>query len=394
MAVLPNVSFSVQLNTSSTPKLIITDTSTHGVSRRAVFTIQQPDGYIRTGNWVSPDLTAGVNVFQIDLRLDSLNNFQCGVYNIQMENSATGYDPTYFTRNFTLNYTSPTLVIKNNFDVFTPNLTVLDTTSYSVSSFTTNSTSRNWSGVSTATGTITGTNQTFSLAYNGNFYDATYAITLASTATYTSTVYSWLSIVQKLIKTVSICAMTPPTVSQMIYLIDGLHDTSCGGSDAKFTQAQSLYTHIVDKIRNGDTSNIYTDINTLLGLLNISCTNSGSIIYPYVLPDIGNGSNLDVYSILIGNGTSLDYTVTHNLNSNNVHVQVYNNLTGELVICNVVVLTTNTVKISFYSAPATNSYKVIVIGGVSSGISSTSNIDGGSSSTGFLTSQIINCGGA
>jgi hypothetical protein len=188
--------------------------------------------------------------------------------------------------------------------------------------------------------------------------------------------------------------MTPPSVSQMIYLIDRLRDTSCGGNDAKFAQAQSLYTHIVDKIRNGVTTDIYADINQLLVLFNMSCTNSGSIIYPYVLPDIGGGSSIDVYSILIGNGSSVDYTVTHNLNSNNVHVQVYNNSTGDLVICNVTVLTVNTVKISFYSAPATNSYKVIVIGGISSGVSSTSNIDGGSSSTVYLSSQIINCGGA
>jgi hypothetical protein len=394
MAVLPNVSFSVQLNTSSTPKLILTDTSTHGVDRRAIFTIQQPDGYVRTGNWATPDLTAGVYVFEIPLRLDSSGGFQCGSYNIQMENSANNYDPTYFTRSFNLVFNNPSLVIKNNFDVFKPNLNVSDTTSYSVTSFTTGTITRSWSGVSTPTGTITGTSQTFSLAYNGNFYDATYAISLTSTVTYTSTTYSWLTVVQKQTKSTSICAMTPPTISQMIYLIDGLRDTSCSGNDAKFTQAQALYTHIVDKIRNNNTTDIYVDIAQLLSLFNMSCTNSGAIIPAYVLPETGGSSNLNIYSILVGNGTSLDYTITHNLGSTNIQVQVYKVSTGELIICDVVVLTLNTVKISFYAAPAFNAYNVVIVGGASGNFNTKTSVDGGGASAVYSPSQIINGGGA
>ena len=60
--------------------------------------------------------------------------------------------------------------------------------------------------------------------------------------------------------------------------------------------------------------------------------------------------------------SATSYTVTHNLGTLDVHVQVYEVATGEEVIADNVRATTNTVTIGFASAPTSNAYRVVVIG--------------------------------
>jgi len=68
------------------------------------------------------------------------------------------------------------------------------------------------------------------------------------------------------------------------------------------------------------------------------------------------------YSTSIGDGSATSYTVTHNLASRDVQVTVYNNSTYDEVITDVTHATTNTLTIVFASAPASNAYRVVVIG--------------------------------
>jgi hypothetical protein len=60
--------------------------------------------------------------------------------------------------------------------------------------------------------------------------------------------------------------------------------------------------------------------------------------------------------------SATSYTVTHNLGTVDVHVQVYEIATGEEVIVDNVRASTSAVTIGFASAPTANAYRVVVIG--------------------------------
>ena len=60
--------------------------------------------------------------------------------------------------------------------------------------------------------------------------------------------------------------------------------------------------------------------------------------------------------------SATSYTITHNLGTLDVHVQVYEVATGEEVIVDNIRATTSTVTLGFASAPTSNAYRVVVIG--------------------------------
>jgi hypothetical protein len=68
------------------------------------------------------------------------------------------------------------------------------------------------------------------------------------------------------------------------------------------------------------------------------------------------------FAVSIGDGSATSYTVTHNLASLDVVVTVFQNSTGEEVITDVTHATTNTLTVVFATAPASNAYRVVVIG--------------------------------
>ena len=64
----------------------------------------------------------------------------------------------------------------------------------------------------------------------------------------------------------------------------------------------------------------------------------------------------------IGDNSATSFTITHNFGTRDVLVQVYDVSNYDTVFTDVVRSTTNTVTVSFSTAPATNSYRVVITG--------------------------------
>ena len=79
------------------------------------------------------------------------------------------------------------------------------------------------------------------------------------------------------------------------------------------------------------------------------------------LPDADGSLTLKA-SASVGNGTDTSFNITHDFNTKDVIVQVYDRDTYDTVDCDVVRTTENYVTVSFSSAPTTNEYRVVIIG--------------------------------
>jgi len=80
-----------------------------------------------------------------------------------------------------------------------------------------------------------------------------------------------------------------------------------------------------------------------------------------------SGSNLvatgpQKYSVLIGDGSSTAIVVTHNLGTRDVVMSVQDASSFAIVYCDMAATTTNTATFTFAVAPASNAYKVTIIG--------------------------------
>jgi hypothetical protein len=235
------------------------------------------------------------------------------------------------------------------------------------------------------------------MIHTGNYYDANYTITLSSSLLYTHQVYSsWLTVQETVTKTVTTYAETPPTVTALIGLIVQLKNSLESKIDTvnefnqtrqDFEYAQSLFEHIVRRIQVNDLSGIYRDLKDLIAILHnyqiptyvplnipILPYNLGSILYGavwgnltgtitnqtdlvnYIASQIGGQS----YNTNVGDGSNTSFVVTHNLNSENLSVEIWDTRTSEQVFTDVSYTTVNSITVSFASAPLAGQYKVVV----------------------------------
>ena len=71
-----------------------------------------------------------------------------------------------------------------------------------------------------------------------------------------------------------------------------------------------------------------------------------------------------LYSTEIGNNSANVFTITHNLNTKKVIVQVQETAGEEdIILADVDIETNNTIKVTFDTAPTANQYRVTVLGG-------------------------------
>lgn len=398
MSTIAGVSFTVRFNLTGAPTLVLTDTtSTPPSGLVGIFEITQPDGYTRTGNISSPDIVAAGGSFTYTLRLSSTWAVQCGTYSIKYTAAAPGRLSTDFSRSFQFTYEPVPLTLTESFDVFTPNLSYKDDTVYSVANYNNSAVTRAWSAISTPTGTITGTAQTLSLLFGGQYYDANYAISLTSSLTYTHQTYTWLTITEVIAKTINTYAATPPSPT---VLVNQIHDLKVAWDDAvnnckeqgdlkeSFEFAQSLFKHIVDRILVEETDGIYEDIQDLIRILannqipTYTPTNlpippyDASIFAPgavwgnitgvitnqtdlvdYIVTQITSGK----FAANVGNGAATSFALSHGLSSLDVEVEVFEIATGETVYVDVLRTSSSIVTVSFATAPTTNQYRVIIM---------------------------------
>jgi hypothetical protein len=184
---------------------------------------------------------------------------------------------TDFTRNWQMAYEAPVVVLREDFDVFTPRLRYYDDTNYQVSNFNGTPVTRSWAWSSVPSGAQSGSGAYIQLQYNNAYYDAYYNVSLTASSLYTHQVYTWLTVDETVSQTVNTYAATPPAllslITQMSELkleldrrVDEVQDLEEIKDD--FTYAISLFMHIVDKIKVNDMDRIYRDLKDLVAVLN------------------------------------------------------------------------------------------------------------------------------
>jgi hypothetical protein len=276
MPVIPNISFNVSFDLTGVPTLVLTDTSTIPAGGVGIFNVTTPDGYTRTGNFATPDITASGQSFSLALFLSSAGSIQNGQYNIEYKIKTTDNVISTFTRNWQMAYEVPVINLRNDFDVFTPRLRYYDDTNYQVSNFNNGAVTRTWAWSSVPSGNQSGSGAYIQLQYNNAYYDAYYTITLTASTLYTHQVYTWLTVNETVAKTVNTYAATPPTPLQFVTLISALKteldrrvDEVLDLQNTKndFEYAEGLFMHIIDKLRVQDLASVYRDLNDLIAVL-------------------------------------------------------------------------------------------------------------------------------
>ena len=106
------------------------------------------------------------------------------------------------------------------------------------------------------------------------------------------------------------------------------------------------------EVERGDSTNVALRWNETSDVWEI--TKDGSNYYE--IQTVGEST----YATSIGDGSNTSYTVTHNLGSQDVIVQLYDNSSLDTVYADVVRTSTSVVTIDFASAPTTNDIRVLI----------------------------------
>lgn len=352
------IDFSAVLSKSgSTSTLILTDPNNYpggvDVDLLGYFVITQPDTITITGNYITPDIYwtgSALSIANKELRLTAVGGFEQGTYTITYHIVATGYDETTLTKTFDLTYTNPTITLVPDFDVFVPTLLVSDsaTADYVQTGMILETLTKSWAAnIITVEGTpqsITSSLDVFNLAYLGSYYDSEYDVFLTVTLIYLmDPPNDWVSINDTYTVQDIFYAFIPPTLLQLLGLLTAYKAAldakncicgpgcvcNCSTLISTYSLAVSIYSHIVERGRMGDTDGLSAYVLQLQKLLS-NCvtpeyTNTNDAIPPYDWGSTGGTTFIFYKQMIVGSGVN-------NAPANGATTYTDSNLIGKSVI--------------------------------------------------------------
>ena len=126
-------------------------------------------------------------------------------------------------------------------------------------------------------------------------------------------------------------------------------------ADTALQQAKAFATQEINKLVNG-ASSAYDTFKEIEELLKQNDTLENALKQ-------GIAGKTGKFAGVIGNGAATEFTVTHNLNTQDVVITVReNNAPFAQVITDIEVTDANNIKVKFAKAPAQNEYRVIIVG--------------------------------
>jgi hypothetical protein len=281
------INFSLLLDYSKdTPELLLTDISNYpgGVAESITGKVEilQPDGLTTDGNfgdvvYLDSQLTVAVK----ELRRSFTQRPQNGTYRVTYTVRAAGYEDTVIIRTFQLSYTPASLIIVKALDVFTPELSLIDTTSYSQSGLLLQSVERSWNVEVGSVGVTGGVSQTQNISLGGLYYDAAYVASLTTMIDFDLNGFTWVSLRDALYKTITFTANTPATIDELRQSLVTLKEED----EDDYIKANAIFTQFVDRGRVGDLDGLVDYVAQLLKIFNHNITptyeNTNEPIPPY-----------------------------------------------------------------------------------------------------------------
>lgn len=302
----------------SSPTWKIIDNSNYpaGVAQTiaGILTVTQPDNItLANSNFGAPNIfwNSGALVpANLELRLDNTNSFQRGgsgyiiIYTVR----APGFTDTVLTKTFSLQYNPPPLVVTNNFDIFTPDLSVQDSTTYPQTGLTFVSVTENWTvsiiSVEGVTETLSGSGQSLDLAWLGSYYDSVYNVSLTVFPQWQLTGSStFVTIIDDLQTAATFYAQIPPTLAQLLASLTTLKSQvdaaicDCNTYNvllARYNLANSIYSQLILRGQTGSLAGLNVYVYQLEKIFNNNVNptyvNTNGVIPPYNWGTGGSGS--------------------------------------------------------------------------------------------------------
>lgn len=239
-----SIDFTVLFDLTSTPKLVVTDTSTYSKAQTGVkiyLKITRPDGIVRNHQAEGvADITGDsgslpvFNSYNLPLSPTDGQVSQ-GSYKIEYSLTVGDATPVVKTKTISYDYKKIQLTTFQDINEFTPLVKVKDTTpSYDVTNYTLTSISRlfkgqnnvNNSSINDQTTTAnTSSAREFSLAdSNSKLYDNKYTVDLEVTLNHTHKTFSWFSVKSKSTKKDIVKIHKVPTKLEMISYFNTLRN--------------------------------------------------------------------------------------------------------------------------------------------------------------------------